>query len=137
MSKTDTDFYSPDLCITTSPKPSPAKRPTTQRRESSLIWQDISETNQISVPPILKKEVAASKARQPKPSSQKFASWFKGSPQDLEEIEDAREDDKRWRKLVRQWKEERHQQLDGEEKRANAQTSTGFMMRLKQALLCG
>lgn len=59
----------------------------------------------VTVPPILKKEVPSSKAGRMKPAVEKLASWFKGSPENLEEIEEALEDDRRWKRKVREWKE--------------------------------
>lgn len=82
-------------------------RPDVSRRTSAITWQETHETNSIFVPTLLKKEVATSKAGRIKPVVEKFASWFKGSPEDLEEIEEAREDDRKWKRKVRKWKRER------------------------------
>lgn len=84
----------------------------------------------------MKKEVARSKAGHIKPAAEKFASWFKGSPEDLEELEEAREDDRKWKRKVRKWKRERRLSEEVEVDGINEKGHLGRVKRLKMRLLC-
>lgn len=111
-------------------------RPDTARRASSITWQEPSETNVISVPLILKKEVASSRAGRVKPAVQKLASWFKGSPQNLEEIEDAKEDDRKWKRMVREWKRARVEQVDDAARDKKVTVLTNIMRGVSKRIRC-
>lgn len=120
-----------------TPRPSSVLlRPQALRRTSIITWQEPQESNSVSVPPLLKKEVAKSKAGRIKPAVEKFASWFKGSPEDLEEIEEAREDDRKWKRKVRKWKRERRRSEESGYDGANEKDHANKARRLKRKLFC-
>lgn len=111
-------------------------RPLVIRRTSTITWEEMYETNAISVPPLLKKEVARSKAGHTKPAVEKFASWFKDSPENLEELEEAKDDDHRWKRKVRKWKKERRLSQESGSDRVDDKKEESKLKRWKRRLLC-
>lgn len=93
------DLHMPDP--QTLGKPRQPRQPRSERR---ITWREQEhEKNPTVVPEDLKKD---SLARRTSAEPKDYASWFEGSPQDLDERREMRMENEMWLKRVKKWRRE-------------------------------